>query len=135
MTRPIFPNVLSADMSENTVMLSLEMREDLLYFDGHFESVAILPGVVQVHWAEHYGREYFSSTNNKDCNSGFDGEFSHLEAIKFQHVIRANAVVTLSLRYDDKKGKLHFSYVSDGGSHSSGRLATKTLTANDNNQA
>ena len=79
---------------------------------SHFLGRPILPGVVQVDWAIHYGKELLPIT----------GSFQRLEAIKFQQVIRANEAVTLELKYDRSKTKLSFSYHSANTVFSSGRI-------------
>jgi len=93
--------------------ITLLMQEDLLFFDGHFDKQAILPGVVQVHWAEHFSRELFSITQ----------DFLRLEVIKFQKIIPANTTVILTLTHNQEKNKASFSYHSTAGQHSSGRVA------------
>lgn len=97
------------------VIMQVEIPSDLIYFDGHFQQAAILPGVVQIHWAKHFGKSLLN----------FSGEFSHLEAIKFQQVIRPNQLVTVSLEFDPEKNRLAFSYRSDAGAHSSGRIVNR----------
>lgn len=102
------------------IRYALTMSSDLLYFDGHFDQAAILPGVVQLHWAVHFGKE----------DLGVTGEFEgNMEAVKFQQVIRAEQTVTLELKYDKAKNKLHFKYFSGDVAHSSGRIL---MMPNDN---
>ncbi|PTT88220.1 AMP-binding protein, partial [Pelomonas sp. HMWF004] len=74
----------------------------------------ILAGVVQLEWAELFGRERF----------GIAGEFAGMEAIKFQRVITPQQRVTLSLAWTP--GKLSFRYHSPQGQHASGRLLFTT---------
>lgn len=111
-TRPSLPTTLSSNETEGQQTLQLRIPEDLLYFEGHFEQAPILPGVVQIHWAEHFARNAFSP----------DGEFLRLEVIKFQKVITPGAEVTLDLSYDSVKNKIIFAYHSPRGQHSSGRI-------------
>lgn len=115
--KPRLPEIVSETIhavseTKKEAKFSLRIPDDLLYFEGHFAVAAILPGVVQLKWAEHYGRECM----------GVQGRFSHMEAIKFQHVIRPGADVEFSLAYDRANNKLSFNYHSDAGQHSSGRL-------------
>ena len=72
----------------------------------------MLPGVVQVDWAIHYGRRYF----------GFKPGFGGINALKFQQMIRPECPVQLELAHDAEKGQLHFRYFSDAGAHASGRI-------------
>ncbi len=99
---------------DDTFSLELRCRipAELIYFDGHFDSSPILPGIVQVHWAEAFGRHYFP----------IQGRFIRLEQVKFQQVIKPEAEITIKLSYQRKNNKLSFSYDSAQGGHSSGRI-------------
>lgn len=94
--------------------LTLCIDPGLPQLEGHFEGHPILAGVVQIEWAEMFGRERF----------GIEGEFAGMEAVKFQRVITPRRRVTLTL--DWVPGKLSFSYHSDLGQHASGRLLFAT---------
>lgn len=111
-TRPSLPTTLSVDDAQGQQTLQLQIPEDLLYFDGHFEQAPILAGVVQIHWAEHFARKAFSP----------EGDFLRLEVVKFQKVITPGDEVTLDLSYDSGKNKIIFAYHSPRGQHSSGRI-------------
>ena len=108
----IYPDVMTTNRNDDGVVLTLFVPEALLYFDGHFDQASLLPGVVQIDWAEHFGRHFF------DCA----GEFSCLEVIKFKEVISPNQQVMLTLQFKENKNKLLFSYQSDSGACSSGRI-------------
>ncbi|MCW8195259.1 AMP-binding protein [Proteobacteria bacterium 005FR1] len=112
--RPLFPEVLSTARDDNVLRLLLRIPADLFYFQGHFPVAPILPGVVQIRWAEYFGRELL----------GLEGDFSHMEAVKFQHVIKPQQEVELKLEYrsDNAGGKLAFRYKSATGQHASGRI-------------
>lgn len=116
---PRLPNLISRHETQEGLTLELFVPANLYYFDGHFPGRPVLPGVVQTHWAIHYGREHW----------GDFGEFSGLEAVKFQQVITANQTVLLHLEYQPNKGKLYFNYTSNYTSntptapHASGRVA------------
>lgn len=106
-----WPLLLSEKLNE-TVELECFIPADTEYFDGHFAEHPILPGVVQVHWAEAFGRQHYS----------IEGRFIRLEVIKFQQVITPEMVVLLLLDYSPEKQKLSFKYMSSKGVHSSGRI-------------
>jgi acyl-CoA synthetase (AMP-forming)/AMP-acid ligase II len=110
--RPRFPALRVLEQEAARVLLELTVPEDLLYFDGHFRVAPVLPGVVQVDWAIHYGREYF----------GLEGRFGGINALKFQQMIRPRHPVQLELLHDAAKGQLQFRYFSDAGAHASGRI-------------
>ena len=94
------------------VLLELTVPPDLLYFDGHFTVAPVLPGVVQVDWAIHYGRRFF----------GLDAPFSGINALKFQQIIRPQQPVRLELVHDRAKRSINFRYFSEAGAHASGRI-------------
>lgn len=94
------------------VLLELTAPSNLFYFDGHFTGAPILPGVVQLEWAIHYGRRYFDLPQ----------QFRAVHALKFQQVILPDSPVQLELLHDAHKGSLQFRYVSESGQHASGRV-------------
>lgn len=112
------PTVLSADVDAASlrVALNLQVPSTLAYFPGHFPVHAILPGVVQIDWAVHFGRQYFSLPL-----------FQKMEALKFQAIIEPEQELSLLLEYKPASepqlaGKLLFSFDSARGRHSSGRI-------------
>jgi acyl-CoA synthetase (AMP-forming)/AMP-acid ligase II/3-hydroxymyristoyl/3-hydroxydecanoyl-(acyl carrier protein) dehydratase len=110
--RPRYPALRVLEQAPARVLLELTVPADLLYFDGHFTVAPVLPGVVQVDWALHYGRIHF----------GLDGPFGGINALKFQQMIRPQQPVRLELVHDGAKGSLNFRYFSDAGVHASGRI-------------
>jgi 3-hydroxymyristoyl/3-hydroxydecanoyl-(acyl carrier protein) dehydratase len=114
--RPRFARMREIERSPQRVVLELTAPPDLLYFDGHFDVAPILPGVVQVDWAMHYGRTYFA----------LPPRFAGINALKFQQVIGPDQPVLLELTYDtasdSANGTLTFQYHSDAGRHASGRV-------------
>ena len=93
--------------------LSLKLDPALKVFEGHFPQAAILPGVAQLDWAIHFGRQCFS----------LPPVFGGMDQLKFQQVARPGDVLTLELSADPDKGTLGFRYTSAVGVHSSGRVA------------
>ncbi len=116
-SKPRLPTVLSTKATASgQTHLQLHIPEDLLFFDGHFDKAPILPGVVQVHWADHYARQSFSLTEG----------FLRLEVIKFKQIINPGQQISLALSYDPAKGKINFVYSSATGEHASGRIVLDT---------
>ncbi len=107
-----WPIITSEQRLENEASLECDIPSELIYFDGHFSGNPILPGIVQVHWAEAFGRRLLP----------LQGSFTRLENIKFQRVIVPASRVVLNLRYDEVKQKLSFEYRSEKGIHSNGRI-------------
>lgn len=108
----IYPDVLTTERAGDSAVLTLLVPEALLYFDGHFDQASLLPGVVQIDWAVHFGRKLLD----------FTGEFARLEVIKFKDVISPNQQVELTLQLKESKNKLLFSYQTSSGMCSSGRV-------------
>lgn len=94
------------------VELELFIPPDLLYFDGHFPTAPILPGVAQVDWAVAYARRCFD----------LSGPFQSMAQIKFQQVITPAMSVRLMLTHLPAKSAAEFRYLSAAGAHSSGRI-------------
>ena len=82
------------------------------WFEGHFPQFAILPGVVQIGWAEHYARARY----------GFDGGIAALEQVKFKRPILPGAKLTLVLKPDAAARRLRYEYRDAESSYSSGIL-------------
>lgn len=106
------PIIIEETREENQVNLKIEIPESIIYFKGHFPNYPLLPGVVQIHWAETFGKHYFPEL----------GRFSCLEKIKFHAAIRPNEMVVLQLTYQPEKKSLLFSYNSAEKKYSSGRI-------------
>lgn len=113
---PRLPELVARQQEGDALLLSLFIPANLYYFDGHFPGRPVLPGVVQTHWAVHFGREHWGDL----------GDFSGLEAVKFQQVVTANQTLLLRLEYQPDKGKLYFTYISGSVdepiAHASGRI-------------
>ncbi|WP_428096533.1 hypothetical protein [Candidatus Rariloculus sp.] len=109
-TQPVIVDRLLA--TPNTAEIVFTVARNLRYLRGHFPGVPIVPGVVQIKWAIDEGAVCL----------GLGKRVIGLEAIKFRQVMQPAREVRLSLRFDEQTNKLHFSYESRTGMHSSGRL-------------
>ncbi len=92
-----------------SLQFELLINQSLNYFEGHFPEQAVLPGVVQIHWAGELAMRLF-------CCSGF----CQLKSVKFNSVILPQTKVNLGLDYNDQSGKLKFSYFNSEQRFSSG---------------
>ncbi|HKW55192.1 MAG TPA: hypothetical protein VJO12_15980 [Stellaceae bacterium] len=84
--------------AEARVDLRLFLPDSLIYLQGHFPGLAILPGVVQLDWAVRYGRRYLSIG---------DAAAKTLQ-VKFHRPIRPNCQIELSLAYAAERKRLSF---------------------------
>lgn len=117
MTGLKLPIVVRTETTATGVTLTLKVPAGLAFFPGHFPVHAILPGVVQIDWAIHFGRQIFPLLPR----------FCKMEALKFQAIIEPEQEITLQLEYKpgadaQQAGKLLFNFDSSRGRHSSGRI-------------
>lgn len=84
----------------------------LSYFAGHFPEQAVLPGVVQVHWAGELAQRLFGLSN-----------FRELKSVKFNNMILPEQVITLELKHSSAKGSVRFSYTSGDDKFSNGMFS------------
>lgn len=110
--QPTKPNWCLLEQEPERVLLEIIVPKDLLYFEGHFPIAPVLPGVVQVDWAIHFGRQYFA----------LPAKFCGIQALKFQQVICAETPVYMELIHQPQKLSLQFRYFSDAGQHAGGRV-------------
>lgn len=108
--RPALPEVIGRADTEYGRLLFLHVPARLAWFAGHFPGDPILPAVVQVDWAIHFGA-------GPGCARDRFAGFSHL---KFRSVIGPDTVLRLTLTR--AAGILQFAYESRAGVHSTGRI-------------
>lgn len=92
------------------LVLRLRIDAGLHWLDGHFPGLPILPGIVQLKWAvEAAGRLRGAETQPQS-----------IRQLKFKSPIRPGIVVELRVR---RRGEtVEFTFQSESGVHSSGRL-------------
>lgn len=111
-SRPDRPDWQWVGQTENEWCFSGCVPLDLRYFNGHFATFPLVPGVVQLQWAVDLARRFA-------CG----GEVvAQVENLKYQQFIRPNDTVRLTLRWDAAKGKTHFALYTGDKTCSSGRL-------------
>lgn len=112
----LLPEVLSVrHESDVQVVFDLHVPLELAHFKGHFPDRPILPGVVQLDWAIRLAREHLSQL-------ALYGMFMALENIKFQALVRPDARLALTLRWDAALERLEFVYATRERKYSSGRV-------------
>ncbi|NIB44227.1 AMP-binding protein [Pseudomaricurvus alkylphenolicus] len=114
-TGPELPQQIRRQQNGHQLELQLRVPADLKFFDGHFDKAPILPGVVQLHWAQHFAQQAFDPK----------GEFAGMDALKFQQIVVPEQDLILQLTYDQDKDKIFFTYTSERGQHASGRILLK----------
>lgn len=107
-----YPQVLQHQDTESGCRLRLLVGPECPYLEGHFPNQPVLPGVVQVHWADHYARELL----------GVNAPLRGLQALKFKNLVLPGTELELALEYSCRSGRLAFHFESAAGPHSQGRL-------------
>ena len=106
------PAILGEQRDGDACTLRLHLPGDLAYFPGHFPQAPVLPGAAQVAWALQLAAARLNTSPR--CRT--------MEALKFQRLLQPGDTVTLALRHDRARGKLHFAYRDGDAAYSSGRL-------------
>lgn len=106
------PEIIRESIAPTRAEFEITVPEELFYLQGHFPRQPILPGVIQIHWAIKLAA----------ARLGVKPLFSGIEALKFHRVIKPLTPLKLTLEQAEKTDKLHFSYLSDLGMHSQGRI-------------
>lgn len=110
--RPKTVEPLASREIDGEWQLDLEVPLDLAHFSGHFPRTPVLPGVVQIDWAQHLARQVMA----------LPPRFAGMEVLKFQQLVRPGDRLQLSLRFDADKGKLYFAFRNGEAACSSGRI-------------
>ena len=111
--RPTRVEPVSQEERDGEWLLQLQVPLDLAHFTGHFPQTPVLPGVVQVDWAQQLARDLIDQLPPR---------FAGMEVLKFQQLVRPGDTLQLSLRFDAERGKLYFAYHNGDAACSSGRI-------------
>lgn len=111
--RPTLVEPLSAVERDGEWQLELQVPLDLAHFSGHFPQTPVLPGVVQIDWAQQLARQLIEQLPPR---------FVGMEVLKFQQLVRPGDPLQLSLRFDASRGKLYFTFRNGDKACSSGRI-------------
>lgn len=106
------PAILRQRRDETKSELDLRVEAGNPWFEGHFPQFAILPGVVQIGWAEHFARDLY----------GIDTGVCVLEQVKFKRPILPGAELTLVLTPNLTAHKVRYEYRDADTSYSGGIL-------------
>jgi hypothetical protein len=86
-------------------------------FSGHFPEQAVLPGVVQVHWAAKLGRLWTQA--NAEHSETIESSVQ-LKKVKFNTPVLPNYELCLELMYRAEKAQITFHYHNSEHTFSSG---------------
>jgi len=93
------------------ITLCLLIPAEIIFFEGHFPNMPILPGMVQVDWAIFFASKFFDVTPEM---------FSHIEKLKFTAIIKPNQKLFLNLMLENNI--LTFKYFNDNVIYSTGKI-------------
>lgn len=110
-----FPVVIDKNFEDGKWTVSLYFYNNCNFFKGHFNGFHIVPGVVQLFYAQYYARRFFGV----DCVSG------QYRKIKFTNIIQPDKVLKLEL--EQVKNGISYKYLDENCGYSSGILPIKTL--------
>lgn len=105
------PQIMSLEKTDGQVELQLNITKELIYFQGHFDEVSILPGVAQLDMAIQLASEYLEINKS---------QIGNISQIKFTHPIKPNT--TLSLNIKATANEFSFRYYNDKRTYSIGKL-------------
>ena len=107
----ILPSINVIEQHDDSVLLNLTINADLRCFRGHFDDVAVVPGVVQLDWAIIFAREYLL----------MQGDVLDVSVLKFQKLLLPEMKVQLEILKKSPK-KFTFNYCMDDDKFSSARV-------------
>lgn len=111
-TNKILPRVLSKTAPDaNSLCVQLFIPDDLTFFAGHFPSIAIVPGVVQVDWAISCAGLELAEV-----------EKLTIKKLKFQRPMLPGISLKLNLYFAAQPSALRFSFHGDDVEYSSGEI-------------
>lgn len=112
-----WPIVIKRELLDaNTARLHLGLSPDLIYFRGHFDEFPVLPGVVQIHWVEHFARSMFEQ------RLAGRSAFSRMEAVKFQELLQPGRKFAMDISLQPERSRIVFRLHDGDIVFSSGRL-------------
>jgi 3-hydroxymyristoyl/3-hydroxydecanoyl-(acyl carrier protein) dehydratase len=115
MSMKTLPEIHKLVVEGNKASFVVHLSEDLFYFQGHFPDMEILPGVVQIHWAVTWGRQFLDAGEHFSC----------MDQVKFHKPVMPGDTLTVSLEWSEETALLAFRYSLGDMVVSSGRVGLK----------
>ncbi len=109
---PQDPLILSQEKNGDSLFIKAQVPADLLYFQGHFPGAPVLAGVAQLAWVEKLAQAHL----------GLSGRFQKMEQVKFQQIVRPEALLDIALEYQREKNRVVFTIRHGEHNYASGRL-------------
>lgn len=88
------------EVNGSRALIWLQVDADLFWFQGHFATLPLLPGVAQLDWVMHYTVALLAPGK----------VFSALESIKFQQPVPPGSQLQLELDWDEARSRISFRY-------------------------
>lgn len=108
----ILPEIVALEGDDRRATVRLHVPGDTGIFDGHFPSMPVLPGVLQIDWVMRLAARCF----------GLPQAVADDFQVKFSRIIAPGMVLVLTLERDTARRRLLFEYRVDGQIMSSGRV-------------
>ena len=105
---PSLPFVKSKSVFQNEAEIELVFKKNCNFFNGHFNLVKILPGVVQLYYAKFFADDIFN----------IEIPPTEVKKVKFSNIITPDTTMTLKLK--NKDNCVEFAYMSDAKIFSAG---------------
>ncbi len=93
------PQLNASESLPDGTRLHLAVPPGLVWFEGHFPSRPVLPGVAQIAWAIHYARRHFEFTHDP----------SRIERVKFLEPVPLEEPLQLELHREGDRVTWEFS--------------------------
>lgn len=104
--------VLERRTAAQQATVGLRVPPDLDALRGHFASLPIVPGVVQVAWALHFGHAELRTTT----------VLAGMDHVKFRRIVQPGHRLVLSVAWEPHRSSLSFQLGTGDELYSSGRL-------------
>lgn len=116
---PRLPVVLERRTAAQQATIALRVPPDLGALRGHFASVPIVPGVVHIAWALHFGHAELRTTT----------ALTGMDHVKFRRIVQPGHRLVLSVTWESHRSSLSFQLGTRDELYSSGRLFLDAASA------